>query len=91
MALAGFRRGNDKYPEWKVAPPTAPRGGEVLSRKSRTNTKQQKLKDSAQSRIALYHVLLEQGTLVAPRLWVEESVGRANLNEHENPIILCLR
>ena len=34
------RRGNDKYPGWKVATPTAPLGEEVFRRKkqSRTNT-----------------------------------------------------
>ena len=30
----------------------------------------------------------EQGTLVAPRLWAEEGVERANLNEHETPTVL---
>ena len=33
----------------------------------------------------------ERGTLVAPRLWVEEGVGRGNLNEREKPTVLCLR
>ena len=27
--------------------------------------------------------MCEQGTLVAPRLWAEEGVGRANLSKHE--------
>ena len=33
----------------------------------------------------------EQGTLVAPRRWAEEGIGRANLNEHEKPTVLRLR
>ena len=33
----------------------------------------------------------EQGTLVAPRPWAEEGVGRASLNEHEKPTVLRLR
>ena len=33
----------------------------------------------------------EQGTLVAPRLWAEKDVGRANLNNHEKPRVLSLR
>ena len=32
-AWRGVRRGNDKYPGWQVATPTAPLGGEVFSRK----------------------------------------------------------
>ena len=41
--------------------------------------------------IALYHDMREQGSLVAPRLRVEEGVGRAELNKHENPTVLRLR
>ena len=33
----------------------------------------------------------EQGTLVAPRLWAEEGVGRANMNKHEKPTVLRLK
>ena len=33
----------------------------------------------------------EQGTLVAPRLWAEEGVGRANMNKHEKPAVPHLR
>ena len=40
---------------------------------------------------ALYHVMREQGALVAPRSWAEEGVGRANLNEHEKPTVLRLK
>ena len=40
--------------------------------------------------IALYHVTREQGTLVAPRLWAEEGVGRAKLN-NEKATALRLR
>ena len=36
-AWRGVRRGNDKYPAWKVASPTAPRGGEGFSRKKKEN------------------------------------------------------
>ena len=41
--------------------------------------------------IALYHVTREQGTLVAPRLWAEEGVGRAKLNNDEKATALRLR
>ena len=43
-AWRGFRRRNDKYPVWKVAALTAPRGGKVFRRKkhSRTNTTHKK-------------------------------------------------
>ena len=41
--------------------------------------------------IALYHVTREQGTLIAPRLWAEEGVGRANLNNDEKATALSLR
>ena len=34
-AWRGVRRGNDKYPGWKVATPTAPLGREVLRRKTK--------------------------------------------------------
>ena len=45
-AWRGVRRGNDKYPGWEVATPTAPLGGEVFSRKKqiRTNTTHKKIK-----------------------------------------------
>ena len=33
----------------------------------------------------------EQGTLVPPRLWAEEGVGRARLDKHEKSAILRLR
>ena len=32
-----------------------------------------------------------QGTLVAPRLWTEEGVGRAKLDKHQKWAVLCLR
>ena len=41
--------------------------------------------------IALHHVTREQGTLVAPRLWAEEGVGRAKLNNDEKATVLRLR
>ena len=31
----------------------------------------------------MYHVTRDQGTLVAPRLWAEDGVGRAKLNNDE--------
>ena len=31
LAWRGIRRRNDRYPGWKVAAPTAPRGGQVFS------------------------------------------------------------
>ena len=34
--------------------------------------------------------MLEQGTLVAPRLLAEEGVGRAKLDKHEKPAVLRL-
>ena len=34
-------------------------------------------------KIALYHLMREQDTLVAPRLWAEEGVERSNLKEGE--------
>ena len=40
-AWRGVRRGNDKYPGWKVATPTAPRGGGVFSRKNKVEQIQQ--------------------------------------------------
>ena len=40
---------------------------------------------------ALYHVTREQGTLVAPRLWAEEGVDRAKLNNDEKATVLRLR
>ena len=39
--------------------------------------------------MALYLVTRELGTLVAPELWVEEGIGKANLNNDENAIALC--
>ena len=44
-----------------------------------------KNKNNTHSRMALYHVMREQGTLVASRFWAEKGVGRANLNEHTKP------
>ena len=41
--------------------------------------------------IALYYVVRQQGTLVDPRLWAEEVVGRAKLNKHVKPTFLRLR
>ena len=41
--------------------------------------------------ITLYHVTHEQGTLVAPRLWAEESVGRAKLNNDVKATAMRLR
>ena len=34
-ARRGIRRGNDQYPGWKVASPTAPLGGKVFRRKNK--------------------------------------------------------
>ena len=68
----------------KVTSPTAPRGGEVFSRNIIENTQHNKTKTYyTDPYIAPHHVTREQGTLVAPRLWADEGVGRANLNEHE--------
>ena len=33
---------------------------------------------------ALYHIMHEQGALVAPRLWADEGVGRAKMNKRES-------
>ena len=41
--------------------------------------------------MALYHVTREQGTLVAPRFWAEDGVGRAKLNNDEKAIALRLK
>ena len=63
----GVRRGNDEYPGWKVSTPTAPLGEEVFrQRKKQNKYNTQNIKDDTQTR-----------TLVAPRLWAEEGVGRA--------------
>ena len=81
-ARRGVRRGNDEYPGWKVSTPTAPLGEEVFRQK---NTKQNKyntqnIKEDTQTRI-----------LVAPRLWAEEGVGRAKLNNDQISTALRLR
>ena len=83
-AWRGIRRGIDKYPGWKVATPTAPLRGEVFSRKN-------KVERTQNTKIALRHVTRQQGTLVAPRLWAEEGVGRAKLNNDEKETALRLR
>ena len=64
------RRGNNKYPGWKVATPAAPLGGKCLDEKIKPEqTQHTKDKRShTDPYIALYHVTREQGTLVAPRL-----------------------
>ena len=41
--------------------------------------------------IALYHVMREQGTLAAPRLWAEEGAGRAKLNNDGKTTVLRFR
>ena len=70
-AWPGVRRGNDKQPGWKVATPTAPRGGgEVFSRKSKVEQIQH-TKDKilpTDPYLALYHITRAQGTRAAPRL-----------------------
>ena len=35
--------------------------------------------------------MCKKGTLDALGLWFEKAVGRANLNEHEKQIFLCLK
>ena len=93
-ARRGFRRGNDKYPGWKVATRTAPLGEEVFRRKKDKVDQIQHIrnkKGQTDPHIALYHVTREQGTLVAPRLWAEEGVGRAKLNNDEKATALRLR
>ena len=41
--------------------------------------------------MALYHVPREQVTLIAPKLWAEEGVDRAKLNNNQNATALRLR
>ena len=68
----GVRRGSDEYPGWKVSTPTAPLGEEVFRRQKKTKQNKyntQNTKEDTQTR-----------ALVAPRLWAEEGVGRAKLN-----------
>ena len=61
----------------------------MFSRKnSRTNTTQKK---HTGPYVSLYHVTREQSTLVAPRLWAEEGVGRAKFNNDEKATVLRLR
>ncbi len=81
-ARRGVRRGNDEYPGWKVSTPTAPLGEEVFRRKKTKQNKcnTQNIKTDTQTR-----------TLVAPRLWAEEGVGRANLNYDKKTATLRLR
>ena len=52
IAWRGVRRRNDKYPGWKVAALTAPRGGEAFSRKNKIEQIQHatKIKDNTQAR-----------------------------------------
>ena len=70
------------------------RGGSVWPKKeSRTNATHKKYIYIFHTGpyIALHHVTREQGTLVAPRLWAEEGVGRAKLNNDEKATVLRLR
>ena len=63
-AWRGVRQGNDKYPGWKVATPTAPRGREVFSRTNKVEQKQHTKyrRGRTDPYIALYHITREQGT-----------------------------
>ncbi len=82
-ARRGVRRGSDEYPGWKVSTPTAPLGEEVFRRKKKTKQNKyntQNIKEDTQTR-----------TLVAPRLWAEEGVGRAKLNNDKKATALRLR
>ena len=92
-AWRGFRRGNDKYPGWKVATPTAPLEGKCLVDKNKVeqipHTKD-KIRHT-DPYIALYHVTRKQGNLVAPRLWAEEGVGGAKLSNDEKTTAPRLR
>ena len=42
IGMAGVRRGNNTYPEWKVTPPTPREGEERLAETSRANTTHKK-------------------------------------------------
>ena len=82
-ARRGVRRGNDEYPGWKLSTHTAPLGEEVFRRQKKTKQNKyntQNIKEDTQTR-----------TLVAPRLWAEEGVGRANLNNDKTATALRLR
>ena len=75
-----------------MATPTASLGEEVSRRKKQSRTKQH-IKDKilyTDPYIALYHVMREHGTLVAPQLWAEEGVGRTKLNNDEMATALRL-
>ena len=92
-ARRGVRRGNDKYPGWKEATLTAPLGGKCLDKKNKVEQIQhtKDIRRHTDPYITQYHVTREQGTLVAPRLWAEEGVGRAKLNNDEKATALRLR
>ena len=62
-----------------------PREGEVFSRKNEVEQIQhtKDIRLFTDPYMDLYHVTHEQGTLVAPRLWAEEGVGRAKLDNKD--------
>ena len=97
---AGHRRGGGSDEEttntwdgrWLHLQPRG--GGKCLAEKTKVEQIQHKKtikRWHTDPYIALYHVTREQGTLVAPRLWAEEGVGRAKLNNDEKVTALHLR
>ena len=73
---------NNRNGRWHHLQPRE-RGG-MLSRKKieqKTTYKKNKKMTHTVPHITLYHVMREQGTLVAPRLWADKGAIRANLNK----------
>ena len=94
-ARPGVRRGNDKYPGWKVATRTAPLGGEVFRREKKKKVEQiQHIKDKkrthrpAHSPVPRYE---RTGYPGRPPALGWEGVGRAKLNNDEKATALRLR